>query len=87
VLVIGRGLHAPWNEGTRVINRNFARAVATRSSVRLVSVTNARFRRAPIESSPSEVAIEHAYSPAGYTLVGMYCGLPGADAEARLSAN
>ena len=36
-LVVGRALHAPWNEGTRVINRNFARAADSQRQVRVVS--------------------------------------------------
>jgi len=76
-LVLGRALHAPWNEGTRVINRNFALAAASRWPVRLVSLTHEDFRSA---SSATDIgpglAVEHVYSRTGYGLVGMYRGLP-----------
>jgi glycosyltransferase involved in cell wall biosynthesis len=74
-VVLGRALHAPWNEGTRVITRNFARAVATRRPVRLVSMTDAAFR--PLaHHAADEPAIEHVYTRAGYSLSGAYRTLP-----------
>jgi len=76
VLIVGRGLHAPWNEGTRVINRNFARAAALHSSVRLLSVTQEQFRVAPNQVSSYGVPVEHVYSNRGYSLFGIYHGLP-----------
>lgn len=46
-LVIGRGLHAPWNEGARVIGRDLARALALDHSVRVVSLTEQQFLGQP----------------------------------------
>ena len=46
-LILGRALHAPWNEGTRVINRNFAQAARTLRPVRVMSLTHVSFRAGP----------------------------------------
>jgi glycosyltransferase involved in cell wall biosynthesis len=74
-LILGRALHQPWNEGTRVINRNFARATALRGPARVISVTHAQFRdetRTPVPL----LSIEHVYTRSGYGLVGIYLALP-----------
>jgi glycosyltransferase involved in cell wall biosynthesis len=43
VLILGRALHAPWNEGTRVIARDTARVMNALRPVRAVSITHERF--------------------------------------------
>jgi glycosyltransferase involved in cell wall biosynthesis len=76
-LVVGRALHPPWNEGTRVVTRNFVRAAALHRQVRLVSLTQDRFRSRALENIAPGIAIDHVYSNSGYDLVGVYRGLPG----------
>jgi glycosyltransferase involved in cell wall biosynthesis len=76
-LILGRALHAPWNEGTRVINRNFAVAAASRRQVRVVSLTRKSFGRDIRQSATTQPIVEHVYSSAGYDLLGVYRGLPG----------
>ncbi|MDQ2787899.1 MAG: glycosyltransferase family 4 protein [Chloroflexota bacterium] len=79
VLVLGRALHAPWNEGIRVINRDFARAASAARAVSTISLTHEDFRQRTDESG----AIEHVYTRAGYGLAGIYGGLPGLYRRAR----
>jgi glycosyltransferase involved in cell wall biosynthesis len=76
-LVVGRALHAPWNEGTRVVTRNFVRAAARHRPVRLVSLTQERFRSRALEHVPNGITVDHVYSSSGYDLLGVYRGLPG----------
>jgi glycosyltransferase involved in cell wall biosynthesis len=74
-LILGRALHAPWNEGTRVICRNFGQVAGSVRPVRVVSLTQTRFRNnSSTEASP--VPIEHVYSQRGYGINGVYMGLP-----------
>lgn len=72
-LFLGRALHGPWNEGTRVIGRNVAVAASSLRPVQVVSLTQERFRGAAEEAFP----IRHVYTPGGYNLVGDYTGLRG----------
>lgn len=76
-LVLGRALHAPWNEGTRVITRNFAGVAARYRPVRLVSLTKDDFRRLPSDNWSGAASVEHVFARGGYGLVGVYRGLPG----------
>jgi glycosyltransferase involved in cell wall biosynthesis len=77
-LILGRALHAPWNEGTRVINRNFAEAARTLRPVRVVSLTHLTFKNdpGPAAAAGQTLPIQHVYSRAGYGLHGVYRGLP-----------
>lgn len=51
VTVVGRALHDPWNEGTRVIGRNLALAARERGhDVRLVSLTTQGYGEGPDSS-------------------------------------
>jgi glycosyltransferase involved in cell wall biosynthesis len=75
-LIVGRALHAPWNEGTRVINRNFAQAARTLRPVRVVSLTNVSFRADRNADPAHDLAIQHVYSRGGYGLKGVFAGLP-----------
>src|SRR4051812_31512563 len=77
VLILGRALHAPWNEGTRVINRNFAIAASSLRQVRLVSITNGAFRPRALNEMREIAPVEHVYTRSGYDLIGVYRGLPG----------
>ena len=74
-LVLGRALHQPWNEGTRVICRNFGQVAGLLRPVRVVSLTQRRFRE-DASAQPEAVPIEHVYSRGGYGLDGVYMGLP-----------
>ena len=75
-LILGRALHSPWNEGTRVINRNFAVAASGLRKVRLVSLTNGGFRNQPSNEGGGSTLVEHVYTRSGYDLLGVYRGLP-----------
>jgi glycosyltransferase involved in cell wall biosynthesis len=78
-LVLGRALHAPWNEGIRVINRDFARAARTVRAVSTISLTHRDFR----QQKDGDSDIEHVYTRAGYGLAGVFGGLPGLYWRAR----
>lgn len=77
-LIVGRALHAPWNEGTRVINRNFAEAARSLRPVRIVSLTQRTFKGEDGSAAGSDPAlpIQHVYNRGGYGLNGVYLGLP-----------
>jgi glycosyltransferase involved in cell wall biosynthesis len=75
-LILGRALHAPWNEGTRVINRNFAQAARALRPVRVISLTHVSFRAGSTTDPGQDLAIQHVYSRGGYGLHGVYVGLP-----------
>lgn len=77
--VLGRALHAPWNEGIRVINRDFARAASAVRAVSTISLTHEDFRQQTDEPD----GIAHVYTRAGYGLAGVYGGLPGLYRRAR----
>lgn len=79
VLVLARALHKPWNEGTRVIGFNVARAASLCRSVRTVSLTHEEFRGQEDE----RLLVEHAYTRASYGVVGDYRGLGPLLARAR----
>jgi glycosyltransferase involved in cell wall biosynthesis len=72
VLILGRALHAPWNEGTRVIGRNLARAASALRPVRVVSLTREQFRGQPGDDLP----IDHIYTRRPYGARGDYTALP-----------
>ena len=78
-LVLGRALHAPWNEGIRVINRDFARAARTVRAISTISLTHRDFR----QQTNGAGDIEHVYTRAGYGLSGICGGLPGLYRRAR----
>lgn len=71
-LILGRALHAPWNEGIRVINRDFARAARTVRAVSTISLTHRDFR----QQTDGDGDIKHVYTRAGYGLAGVCGGLP-----------
>ncbi|MDQ6673871.1 MAG: glycosyltransferase family 4 protein [Chloroflexota bacterium] len=75
-LVLGRALHAPWNEGTRVINRNFARVASSQRSTRVLSVTDQRFRSVASRTPPEAFCVEHVFTPYGYGWRGMQMAVP-----------
>jgi glycosyltransferase involved in cell wall biosynthesis len=62
VVVLGRALHAPWNEGTRVLGRSVAELASTMRPTRIVSLTNEEFRGA----DGAGVPVEHVYTNLDY---------------------
>ncbi len=72
-LVLGRALHSPWNEGTRVIGRDIARAISSRRPVSTISLTGEAYRGRQDERLP----VDHVYSSAPYGIIGDYVGLGG----------
>ena len=70
-LVIGRALHPPWNEGTRVIGWNFARAASTLRPVKIVSLTQESFKT----RENGQLFVEHVPTRVGYGMMGDYLGL------------
>jgi len=72
-LLLGRALHAPWNEGTRVIGRNLARATSSVRSVRLLSLT----REQHLDGAATEDGLQLAHVPSrvGYGAAGDYAGM------------
>src|SRR4051794_34214373 len=62
VVVLGRALHAPWNEGTRVLGRSVAELANTMRPTRIVSLTNEEFRGADGVAVP----VEHVYTSLAY---------------------
>ncbi len=72
VLVVGRAIHAPWNEGTRVIASNTARAASRLADVDIVSVTHEEFR----SFAASSPGVHHVFSRQAYGTRGDYVVLP-----------
>src|SRR3954453_23147807 len=62
IVVLGRALHAPWNEGTRVLGRCVAELANTMRPTRIVSLTNEEFRGAV----GADVPVEHVYTRLRY---------------------
>jgi len=75
-LIVGRALHAPWSEGTRVINRNFALAASSRRTVRVLSVTDQRLRALAWAGPPEFLNVEHVFTRYGYSWGGMQMAVP-----------
>lgn len=73
-LVVGRALHAPWTEGTRVINRNFARVAALTRPVRVLSVTDRELHH--LTDAADSPRVEHVFTTAGYGSMGMQLAVP-----------
>ena len=69
ILIVGRGLHAPWNEGTRVIGRNVIDiARSTGRDVRTISLTLPAY-------ATSESGVEHVGAVGEYGAASDYRGL------------
>ena len=80
VLVIGRALHAPWNEGTRVIGRGVVElARAAGRETLLISLTQPAF-------ALREPGVRHVGSTHAYGARGDYAGLPGLARAVRAEA-
>lgn len=72
VLVLGRALHAPWNEGARVMGRNIAQAASLLGPVAIVSVTHETFRG----EQPTQLPVNHVYTRMAYGAASDYLTLP-----------
>lgn len=72
-LVLGRAMHAPWNEGTRVIGRNLARSIALLCPTDIISLTHEQFQ----DQVTGDTTVEHVYAHVQYGAAGDYAGLPG----------
>ncbi|MEP7188558.1 MAG: glycosyltransferase family 4 protein, partial [Roseiflexaceae bacterium] len=70
-LLLARALHAPWNEGTRVIGRDLARVAGSLRPVRALSLTQAQYIGRPGAS----LAIEHIATSLPYGARGDYAAL------------
>ncbi len=73
VLLLGRALHAPWNEGTRVIARNLAAVAGLLRPVQVMSLTRREFDKG--NEDRSEMPVRHIYTGANYGAVGDYANL------------
>jgi glycosyltransferase involved in cell wall biosynthesis len=76
MLVLGRALHPPWTEGTRVINRNFARVAHSQRAVRVVSVTDSAVQPLAADTLADDLPVEHVFTDAGYSLRGIQLAVP-----------
>jgi glycosyltransferase involved in cell wall biosynthesis len=72
VLVVGRALHPPWNEGTRVLAREVARLAAGVRPTVAVSVTAPEF----LDAGDPDVAVRHVGARGGYGIASDYGTLP-----------
>ena len=70
-LVLGRALHGPWNEGTRVIGRNIATIAAPFRPVRAVSLTQHQY----LGQAAEYAFIEHVPAHGSYGAVSDYLSL------------
>jgi glycosyltransferase involved in cell wall biosynthesis len=75
-LVVGRAFHSPWTEGTRVINRNFARAVSQLRPVRVLSVTHDEVRELTRAGAAEAFPVQHIFTQGGYGLIGIQRAVP-----------
>ena len=70
-LLLARALHAPWNEGTRVIGRDLARVAGSLRPLRTLSLTHAQYIGRPDAS----LAVEHIATRRSYGVRGDYAAL------------
>jgi glycosyltransferase involved in cell wall biosynthesis len=70
VLLLARALHAPWNEGTRVIGRDLARVAGSLRPVRALSLTREQYL-----GQPGGLAVEHIPTRLPYGARGDYATL------------
>lgn len=74
VLIVGRAIHPPWNEGARVIARSVAELAAEQRPVRIVSLTEPSFLGLAAESGLPNAT--HVPAPSAAGVVGDYRALP-----------
>src|SRR4051794_3135132 len=83
ILVLGRALHAPWNEGTRMITRNLAEAAGELRPTHVISLTQTDFA----SSQESGAPVQHVASRLRYGAVSEWLALPGIATRARRTAS
>lgn len=71
-LVLGRGIHGPWNEGGRVITRNLIQVIGQMRPVHALSLTQDRFR----EQAAQESYVSHLYNHLEYGAKSDYLAVP-----------
>jgi glycosyltransferase involved in cell wall biosynthesis len=71
VLFLARALHAPWNEGTRVIARDLARVAGSLRPVRALSLTQEHYLGQP----GADMLVEHVVTRLPYGARGDYAAL------------
>jgi glycosyltransferase involved in cell wall biosynthesis len=70
-LLLARALHAPWNEGTRVIGRDLARVAGSLRPLRAFSLTHSQYIGRP----DANLAVEHIPTSLPYGARGDYAAL------------
>lgn len=83
ILVLGRALHAPWNEGTRMIGRSLAEAAGELRSTHVISLTQSDFAVAQETDAP----VEHVISRLRYGAASEWLALPGIASRGRRTAS
>lgn len=80
VLILGRAMHPPWNEGNRMIARNLAEAAGDLRPTRVLSLTRPIFDTGEQDAA---APIEHVRSRLGYGAASDWLSLPGVVARGR----
>jgi len=70
-LILARALHAPWNEGTRVIGRDLARVAGLLRPLRTLSLTHEQY----VGRFDADVAVEHIVTHRPYGARSDYAAL------------
>jgi glycosyltransferase involved in cell wall biosynthesis len=70
-LLLARALHAPWNEGTRVIGRDLARVAGALRPLRALSLSHEQY----IGQPDANLAVEHVATRQSYGARGDYAAL------------
>jgi glycosyltransferase involved in cell wall biosynthesis len=71
-LVLGRGIHGPWNEGGRVITRNLIQVIGQMRPVHALSLSQERFR----QQASQESYVSHLYNHLEYGAKSDYLAVP-----------
>jgi glycosyltransferase involved in cell wall biosynthesis len=79
VLVLGRGIHPPWNEGTRMIARSLAETASAIRPTRVISLTGRAFG----EPSQPGLPVDHVGTRLRYGALSDWLALPAVAARAR----
>jgi glycosyltransferase involved in cell wall biosynthesis len=79
VLVLGRGVHPPWNEGTRMIARSLAEAAGELRPTRVISLTGRGFAG----DTGDELSIDHVEARFGNGAASDWLALPAIAARGR----
>lgn len=72
VLVLGRGIHGPWNEGGRVITRNLIQVIGQMRPVHALSLSQDRFRERALQVP----YVSHLFNHLDYGAKSDYLAIP-----------